>query len=277
VTYVRSVVPVLLVAAVAITSACGYGFALTTPTPSTRASDTSVPAPASPSLTTTDVARIGSAATVYVEHVWGTPNQPWVDADPACAPISGSGAYLGNGNILTAAHVVFPVTGHHCWPGSFDPFLLRPVEILSSYATTRIRDSSGATSIGTVSMIDFEADLALVTVSNLRGIPALDWGDSRQLRIGDAILAIGYPVTGATVTKGIVSALQTVPRRADSTRTIDLVQTDAAVNHGNSGGPLLNDKGELVGIVDFRIEGGNYGLNFAVASSTARRWVATGQ
>jgi S1-C subfamily serine protease len=57
---------------------------------------------------------------------------------------------------------------------------------------------------------------------------------------------------------------------------VDLVQTDAAVNPGNSGGPLLNEKGELIGIVDFRIAGGNYGLNFAVASSTARHDVDSG-
>lgn len=61
-----------------------------------------------------------------------------------------------------------------------------------------------------------------------------------------------------------------------STVFVDLVQTDAAVNPGNSGGPLLNERGELIGIVDFRIAGGNYGLNYAVASSTARHDVDTG-
>ncbi len=88
-------------------------------------------------------------------------------------------------------------------------------------------------------------------------------GRLSELALGDAVIAVGYPVTGITVTKGIVSGFT-------HTLRTDLIQTDAAVNPGNSGGPLLNERGELVGIVDFRVEGGNYGLNFAVATTADR-------
>jgi S1-C subfamily serine protease len=120
--------------------------------------------------------------------------------------------------------------------------------------------------------MDTTRDLALLQLpAGIAGPsqPALTWGDSNALKVGDRVVAIGYPVAGLTVTSGIVSAT----RQTDW--AVDLIQTDAALNPGNSGGPLLNEKGELVGVVDFRVEGGNYGLNFAVASSTARKWVAS--
>jgi S1-C subfamily serine protease len=112
---------------------------------------------------------------------------------------------------------------------------------------------------------DTAVDLAVLRVTGLEraGARALSWGDSTTLASGDQIVVLGYPsIVGLTVTAGIVSGV----KRLGSS---DLVQTDAAVNHGNSGGPMLNDRGELVAIADFIISNA-VGLNFGIATSTAR-------
>ena len=143
-----------------------------------------------------------------------------------------------------------------------------------------VRNSSGSTNAARLIWHDSESDLALLSVPNQTRTAAIAWGDSNRLRIGDTVMAVGYPVTGVSVTRGIVSDLTTrhIPAALSGSRpfVIDLIQTDAAINLGNSGGPLLNERAELVGIVVSRVEGGNYGLGFVVASSTARREVESG-
>jgi S1-C subfamily serine protease len=187
----------------------------------------------------------------------------------------GSGAYIGDHIVLTAAHVIS--AGHDCRThpddGTFDPATIDGQHwMIVGSPKIMVRGSTASDPLlnqvfldAHVLTIDEEKDLALLYVPEMIA-PSheLKWGDSKSLRVGDRLVAIGYPATGLTVTSGIVSAL-----KCDG--VIDLIQTDAALNPGNSGGPLLNDKGELIGIVDFRVAG--YGLNFAIASSTARRWV----
>jgi len=114
-------------------------------------------------------------------------------------------------------------------------------------------------------------DLALVTVSGLdrAGAVPLRWGRVEDLRLGAQLTVVGYPsVVGLTVTQGIFSGM----KRVAST---DLVQTDAAVNPGNSGGPVLTSLGELVAIAVFTIRG-TTGLNFGVAATTARAFAESG-
>lgn len=97
-------------------------------------------------------------------------------------------------------------------------------------------------------------------------------GDSTALRVGQRLFAIGAPYgLEHTLTSGVVSALRTNERPGLMPR--HLVQTDVALNQGNSGGPLFNEKGEVVGIASFILSqtGGSVGLNFAVPSSTVRQ------
>lgn len=262
---VRAVVSALLIVAAATTVGCGYGFMATTPSPSTT----------SPSLTIADIAHIGSAATVYI-------TRSWVNSSPLCPDSAGSGIYLGNDQVLTAAHVLWEWKFNDpCFPPSTKVDPQDPFASLVSIPDSiiRVRNSSGSTNVARLIWYDASTDLALLSVPNQSRTTALAWGDSNALRIGDTVVAVGYPVTGVTVTRGIVSDLVAKQIPALPGRRpilIDLIQTDAAVNPGNSGGPLLNDRGELIGIVDFRVEGGNYGLGFAVASSTARRVVDSG-
>jgi serine protease Do len=118
---------------------------------------------------------------------------------------------------------------------------------------------------------DPATDIALVKIS-ARGLPAIPWGDSSQLKIAEWVLAIGNPYQlNQTVTLGIVSALGRT--NLGITGYEDFIQTDAAINPGNSGGALINSRGELVGIntAIFTESRGYQGIGFAVPSNLARR------
>jgi len=124
---------------------------------------------------------------------------------------------------------------------------------------------------GRVVGTDPATDIALLK-ANFTNLPAVAWGDSGQLRVGEWVLAIGSPFSlSQTVTAGIVSA--TGRANVGFADYEDFIQTDAAINPGNSGGALINTRGELVGINTgiFSESGGYQGIGFAVPSNLARR------
>jgi len=178
------------------------------------------------------------------------------------ASAQGSGfVYDESGNIVTNQHVVAGATSIAVsfWNG---------VEL-------------DATLVGT----DPSTDLAVVRVDASKSLlRPLRLGDSSAVRVGDPVLAFGSPFgLEGTVTAGIVSALHremTAPNNFTITNTI---QTDAAINHGNSGGPLLDREGRVIG-VNAQIEsdsGGSDGVGFAIPSTTVRsivgQLIATGE
>src|ERR1700728_2930070 len=117
---------------------------------------------------------------------------------------------------------------------------------------------------------DSKADLALLPVHPDKPLKAVKFGDSDKLRLGQWVIAIGNPFSlGGTVTAGIVSARN---RDIQSGPYDNYIQTDAAINRGNSGGPLFNLNGEVIGINTAIISpsGGSIGIGFAVPSDTAR-------
>ncbi|HYX64844.1 MAG TPA: Do family serine endopeptidase [Burkholderiales bacterium] len=117
---------------------------------------------------------------------------------------------------------------------------------------------------------DPETDLAVLRIDG-ENMPAVRFGSSEDLRVGDVVLAIGNPFgVGQTVTSGIVSALG---RTGLGINTFEnFIQTDAAINPGNSGGALIDAAGNLVGIntAIFSRSGGSIGIGFAIPVSTAR-------
>ena len=133
--------------------------------------------------------------------------------------------------------------------------------------------SDGTRLIAEVIGRDSKTDLAVLKVNPSRPLKALKFGDSQTLRVGDWVMAIGNPFgLGGTVTVGILSARN---RDINSGPYDDFLQTDAAINRGNSGGPLFNMEGEVVGINTAIISptGGSIGIGFAVPSEVAGRVV----
>lgn len=116
---------------------------------------------------------------------------------------------------------------------------------------------------------DDKIDLALLKVKTEKKLTEVSFGDSENLRVGDWILAIGNPFgLGGTVTAGIISARQ---RDIQSGPYDDFIQTDASINRGNSGGPMFNLQGEVIGIntAIFSPSGGSVGIGFAIPSALA--------
>ncbi|WP_454916958.1 DegQ family serine endoprotease [Xanthobacter sediminis] len=121
---------------------------------------------------------------------------------------------------------------------------------------------------------DIKTDLALLKVKPDKPLTAVKFGNSDKLRVGDWVMAIGNPFgLGGTLTVGVVSARN---RDINSGPYDNFIQTDAAINRGNSGGPLFNMDGEVVGINTAIISpsGGSIGIGFAVPSATAQPVIA---
>lgn len=116
---------------------------------------------------------------------------------------------------------------------------------------------------------DPATDLALLKVE-AKGLPYVQWGDSTKARVGDWVLAIGNPFgLGVTVTAGIVSALH---REIGVGQYDRLIQTDASINRGNSGGPMFDNNGKVIGIATAILSptGGNIGIGFAIPADQAK-------
>jgi Do/DeqQ family serine protease len=120
---------------------------------------------------------------------------------------------------------------------------------------------------------DKPSDLALLRLE-ASGLPSVPLGNSDAVEVGDVVLAVGNPLNvGQTVTMGIISAKGRSTMRGGDGSYEDFLQTDAPINHGNSGGALVNLKGELVGINSQILSGsdGNIGIGFAIPANMARR------
>lgn len=124
---------------------------------------------------------------------------------------------------------------------------------------------------------DARNDIALLKVDTRgKALKALPLGDSRTLQVGQRVLAIGNPFGfQSTLTTGVVSALGRTVQTSETTFIDEAIQTDAAINRGNSGGPLLNSSGQVIGINSaiFTPTGATAGIGFAIPINTAKRIV----
>src|SRR5919204_2313214 len=207
-------------------------------------------APGVVQVTSTSVVRVDNSAFPF--QIPGFPQQETQRA-------------LGSGFVIDkAGHIV---TNYHVIAGA------RSVEVSFSN-----HDRMRARVVGK----DPGTDIALLKVdARSRALTPLALGDSDTLRVGDSVVAIGNPFgLDRSVTAGIVSALQRQIQAPNSYAIDHVIQTDAAINHGNSGGPLINANGRVVG-VNAQIEtgssggsGGNVGIGFAISINNVPTVVA---
>ncbi len=124
---------------------------------------------------------------------------------------------------------------------------------------------------------DPSTDLALLKIDVDKKLNYVDFGDSEKSKIGDWVIAIGNPFSlGSTVTTGIISASGRDVNESASGLVHDFIQIDAALNKGNSGGPLFNLNGEVIGINNmiYSPSGGSVGIGFAIPANTAKHTIA---
>jgi serine peptidase DegS len=164
---------------------------------------------------------------------------------------------LGSGVIVNTHGQSYVLTNNH---------------VIAHAADIQVLLYDGRVAKATLVGFDEESDLAVLKVVDAGNLPAIQMAGQQPLRAGDVVLAIGNPLNlNQTVTMGIVSALG---RQLNSTSAEDFIQTDAAINLGNSGGALINTQGELVGINTLLIGKGQAanaeGIGFAIPVTTAR-------
>jgi len=184
---------------------------------------------------------------------FGQPGQPGVNPQQRDRQVKG----LGSGYIISSSGEI--VTNNHVVEGA-------------TKVTVKLQD--GRTFQAKVIGTDPMTDIALIKIDNAKNLPTVPFGDSAKLRVGDAVMAVGNPYgLGGTVTAGIVSALG---RDINSGPYDSYIQTDAAINRGNSGGPLFNTKGQVVGMntAIFSPSGGSIGIGFSIPANTVERVVA---
>jgi S1-C subfamily serine protease len=171
---------------------------------------------------------------------------------------------LGSGFVIDkAGHIV---TNYH---------------VVSGAKRVNVSFSNGASTKASIVGTDPSSDLAVLKIdASSRAFTPLPIGNSDEVHVGDAVVAIGNPFgLDRTVTAGIVSAIQRAISSPNGYTIDHVIQTDAAINHGNSGGPLLNSRGQVIGVTS-QIEtgdsgsGGNVGVGFAIPSNTVKTVIA---
>lgn len=146
-------------------------------------------------------------------------------------------------------------------------FILTSNHVVESAGKIEVKLSDNQKFIAKLVGQDKETDLALIKVTSKNVLPAAPLGNSEKLRPGQWVMAIGNPfVYDHTVTVGVISALN---RNLGTNIFDDFIQTDAAINFGNSGGPLLNIQGEVIGI-NTLISSQGTGIGFAIPINTAK-------
>ena len=200
-------------------------------------------------VTVSDAQPASSDSNLSVQSIYRLANKGVVEITAGQGQGSGF-VYDAGGHIITNEHVV------------------------TGASSVSVRFWNGKTFTASVVGTDASTDLAVLKVdAPVSQLFPLSLGDSSSLVVGDQVVAIGSPFgLEGTVTSGIVSALHREMTSPNHFAIDNSIQTDAAINHGNSGGPLLNAQGKVVG-VNAQIEsnsGGNEGVGFAIPSNTIR-------
>jgi putative serine protease PepD len=240
-------------AGTAVTAVVLIGESDDSPSTTTIVGNASPAASTSTAKSVADIYRSSVAGVVEIK-VSSTSSTPNPFGQPQGQVAQGTGFEIDTkGDIATNAHVVSDAT------------------------SITVETDDGTTHRATLVGSDAATDVAVIRIDADAGsLHPLTFGDSAALQVGDPVVAIGDPFGLAdSVSAGIVSALGRTITSPDNHPIQDAIQTDAALNHGNSGGPLFNGQGEVVGITSqiYADENtsGNVGIGFAVPSATVER------
>jgi putative serine protease PepD len=235
-------------AGAAITTLADDGGSAKTATVTTADTGSNV---ANTDLSVGEVAKAATKSVVEVDATTSGGGQSFPYGNNGSQSAEGTGfVYDTKGDIVTNQHVV------------------------SGASSVKVKFSDGSTYTATVVGSDSATDIAVLHVNAPSSkLNPLTLADSSKVSVGDGVVAIGNPFgLDGTVTSGIVSAVGREIASPDETPIEGAIQTDAAINHGNSGGPLLDLHGQVIGITS-QIQsegGGNDGVGFAVPSNTVK-------
>lgn len=152
-----------------------------------------------------------------------------------------------------------------------DGFILTNFHVISGSSKIQVTLSDQSQYFAKALDTDRSDDLALIKITPKKKLPFLRLGDSDHLQVGQKVLAIGDPFgLEGTLTTGVVSSIGRSINSENSQRLEGMVQTDAAINGGNSGGPLLNSSGEVIGINTAILGQTNMGIGFALPINRAK-------
>jgi len=244
-------------AGAAITIAAGHGSSHADATTTVVAQRANV---ANGDLTVGQIAKDATKSVVEIDSTTTSSSSPFPGGGSSSAEGTGF-VYDTKGDILTNEHVI------------------------DGASSVKVKFSDGSTYKATIVGSDTSTDVAVLHVdAPASKLQPLTLADSSKVQVGDGVVAIGNPFgLDGTVTSGIVSAVNREISAPDNAPIVGAIQTDAAINHGNSGGPLLDLQGNVIGITS-QIQsdsGGNDGVGFAVPSNTikqiASQLVSTGK
>src|SRR5438067_6361819 len=177
--------------------------------------------------------------------------------------VGASVVHVGSGRGGASGFVIAP-----------DGYILTNAHVVESGRSPRITLHDGTELAGAIAGADPSTDLAVIRALNAAALPAATLGDSDALRVGQLVIAIGDPLGfQSTVTTGVVSALGRSLHARDGRLIENIIQTDAALNPGNSGGPLVDTRARVVGVNTAIIRMAQ-GISFAIPIDTAK-WVVS--
>jgi putative serine protease PepD len=236
-------------------------------------------APAAP-VAASSANNVAATSTLTLQQIAKQSTKSVVEVDAASTgsqspyPYGGGGG-SGGAESATGTGFVYDGDGH----------IVTNEHVIDGASSVSVKLSDGSTWKATVVGSDTSSDLAVLKISAPASkLTPLPLADSSAAQVGDGVVAIGNPFgLDGTVTSGIISAVDREIAAPDETPIEGAIQTDAAINHGNSGGPLLNLEGKVIGVTaQIQSEsGGNDGVGFAIPSNTVRsiadQLIATGK
>lgn len=263
----------LLGAVVAFALACG--------SPAPAPAHTPTPAPTEVPSTPTPVPTVVLEAPPIVSAFLGSPETSQIGELPSIADLVDSVEEEVASISVESVNrgLFFDFTDEGAGSGiivSSDGYIVTNYHVIHDVIAVKVDLPNGESYDADIVGWDVVTDLAVLKIEPESSLPVVEWGNSDSMRVGDWVVALGNALSlkgGPTVTLGIISALgRTVPTERGS--LYHMIQTDAAINKGNSGGPLVSLDGKVIGISTAML-GQAQGIGFAVSSETALPVIAS--